>query len=328
MNFIVTGGCGFIGSHIVEKLSLNKRNKIYIIDNLSNGRLKNIKKFLNSKVKFIKFDISKDFKSLNSKISIKIDAVIHFAALADIVPSITNPEKYFESNVVGTKNVIEYVKNRKIKKLVYAASSSCYGIPKKYPTSENENIDAKYPYALTKKIGEDLIMHWSKVYNFEAISLRLFNVYGPRARTSGTYGAVFGVFLSQKINNKPLTIVGDGSQSRDFTYVTDVIDAVIKSIKLRGSHIINIGTGKSITINYIAKKLSNKFTYIPKRPGEPDVTLANISKAKKILKWKPRIKINEGLKFMLKNINYWKEAPIWDKKKIKIATKDWFKFLK
>jgi UDP-glucose 4-epimerase len=328
MNFIVTGGCGFIGSHIVEKLSLNKRNKIYIIDNLSNGRLKNIKKFLNSKVKFIKFDISKDFKSLNSKISIKIDAVIHFAALADIVPSITNPEKYFESNVVGTKNVIEYVKNKKIKKLVYAASSSCYGIPKKYPTSENENIDAKYPYALTKKIGEDLIMHWSKVYNFEAISLRLFNVYGPRARTTGTYGAVFGVFLSQKINNKPLTIVGDGSQSRDFTYVTDVIDAVIKSIKLRGSHIINIGTGKSITINYIAKKLSNKFTYIPKRPGEPDVTLANISKAKKILKWKPRIKINEGLKFMLKNIDYWKEAPIWDKKKIKIATKDWFKFLK
>lgn len=328
MNFIVTGGCGFIGSHIVEKLSLNKRNKIYIIDNLSNGSLKNIKKFLNSKVKFIKFDISKDFKSLNSKISIKIDAVIHFAALADIIPSITNPEKYFESNVVGTKNVIEYVKNKKIKKLVYAASSSCYGIPKKYPTSENENIDAKYPYALTKKIGEDLIMHWSKVYNFEAISLRLFNVYGPRARTSGTYGAVFGVFLSQKINNKPLTIVGDGSQSRDFTYVTDVIDAVIKSIKLRGSHIINIGTGKSITINYIAKKLSNKFTYIPKRPGEPDVTLANISKAKKILKWKPRIKINEGLKFMLKNIDYWKEAPIWDKKKIKIATKDWFKFLK
>jgi UDP-glucose 4-epimerase len=328
MNFIVTGGCGFIGSHIVEKLSLNKRNKIYIIDNLSNGRLKNIKKFLNSKVKFIKFDISKDFKSLNSKISIKIDAVIHFAALADIVPSITNPEKYFESNIVGTKNVIEYVKNKKIKKLVYAASSSCYGIPKKYPTSENENIDAKYPYALTKKIGEDLIMHWSKVYNFEAISLRLFNVYGPRARTSGTYGAVFGVFLSQKINNKPLTIVGDGSQSRDFTYVTDVVDAVIKSIKLRGSHIINIGTGKSITINYIAKKLSNKFTYIPKRPGEPDVTLANISKAKKILKWKPRIKINEGLKFMLKNIDYWKEAPIWDKKKIKIATKDWFKFLK
>jgi UDP-glucose 4-epimerase len=171
-------------------------------------------------------------------------------------------------------------------------------------------------------------MHWSKVYNFEAISLRLFNVYGPRARTSGTYGAVFGVFLSQKINNKPLTIVGDGSQSRDFTYVTDVVDAVIKSIKLRGSHIINIGTGKSIAINYIAKKISNKFTYIPKRPGEPDITLANISKAKKILKWKPRVKINEGLKFMLKNINYWKQEPIWDKKKIKIATKDWFKFLK
>ena len=328
MNFIVTGGCGFIGSHIVEKLSLNKRNKIYIIDNLSNSRLKNIKKFLNSKVKFIKFDISKDFKSLNSKISIKIDAVIHFAALADIVPSITNPEKYFESNVVGTKNVIEYVKNKKIKKLVYAASSSCYGIPKKYPTSENENIDAKYPYALTKRLGEELVLHWAQIYDFPATSLRFFNVYGPRSRTSGTYGAVFGVFLAQKLAGKPMTIVGDGLQTRDFTYVTDVVDALyVAALSSTKGEVFNVGSGTTISVNTLAKLLGGETVHIPKRPGEPDCTFADIKKIKNKLGWEPKVSISDGVESLLKNISYGKNAPVWTPESINIATADWFKYL-
>ena len=163
--------------------------------------------------------------------------VFHLAALADIVPSIQSPKKYFESNVTGTLNVLEASRKGKIKKILYSASSSCYGIPTRYPTSENQKIDPKYPYALTKKIGEDLIKHWSKLYNIPFISLRLFNVYGTRSRTSGTYGAMFGVFLAQKIANKPFTIVGSGSQTRDFTYVSDKLvhlsEPLNQKIKMR-----------------------------------------------------------------------------------------------
>ena len=199
MRVVVTGGAGFIGSNLVEFL-LKKKYKITIIDNLSTGNKDNIKNFKNS-VKFIKADISK----INSwsKYFKNIDVVFHLAALADIVPSIQKPSDYFNSNVNGTLNIVNLCRKYKIKKLIYAASSSCYGIPKKFPTKENESISTEYPYALTKRLGEEIILHWAKVYNLNVKSLRLFNVYGPRSRTSGTYGAVFGVFLAQKLNNKP-----------------------------------------------------------------------------------------------------------------------------
>ena len=204
MKIIITGGAGFIGSHLAEKLC--KKNKVIIIDNLSTGRLKNIETFKN-KALFVKADISK-----NSLKWIKhfkgVDKVFHFAALADIVPSIQKPEDYYKSNVNGTLNILETCRKYKVKKIVYAASSSCYGIAKEVPTTEKAKIDTQYPYALTKYLGERLIIHWSKVYKLNCTSLRLFNVYGPRSRTSGTYGAMFGVFLAQKIANKPFTIVG------------------------------------------------------------------------------------------------------------------------
>ena len=204
MKILITGGAGFIGSHLVKNLS--KKHKVVVIDNLSTGRLENIKEILNN-IKFIRADISKinqikkHFKG--------VDKVFHLAALADIVPSIQKPEKYYNSNVTGTLNVLRCATEYKVKKLLYAASSSCYGIPNKYPTSENEPLDPKYPYALTKMLGEQLIIHWSKVYKLKYISLRLFNVYGTKSRTSGTYGAMFGVFLAQKLFNAPLTIVGN-----------------------------------------------------------------------------------------------------------------------
>ena len=188
--YLVTGGCGFIGSHLVEELL--KENKVIVIDDLSTGHLNNIKRLLNNpRLTYIKSSI------LNNKIKKyfkKVDIVYHLAAQSDIVPSIENPNKYFEVNVKGTLNILNFSRENKIKKFIYAASSSCYGIPKKYPTSENAEINPRYPYALTKYLGERLVEHWSKLYNFNFVSLRLFNVYGPKVRTTGHYGAVFGVF--------------------------------------------------------------------------------------------------------------------------------------
>jgi len=326
MKIIVTGGAGFIGSHVAEKLS--KKNKVIVIDNLSTGRLKNIETFKN-KIVFKKADLSKNSSNW-AKYFKGVDKVFHFAALADIVPSIQEPEEYFKSNVTGTLNVLEACKKYKIKKIIYAASSSCYGIAKEIPTSEKADVNPQYPYALTKQLGESLILHWSKIYKINCTSLRLFNVYGPRSRTSGTYGAMFGVFFAQKIANKPFTIVGEGNQKRDFTFVSDIVDAFLKASYSRISgEIFNVGSGKTVSVNYIANLLKGKKIHIKKRPGEPNVTFADINKIKKKLKWKPKVSIEQGIKIILeKYIDYWKEAPIWTPKKIHKATALWFKYLK
>lgn len=323
---VVTGGCGFIGSHLVDELLKNKI-KVIVLDSLISGRVSNLN-LKNKNLKFIKCDISKYNKKFSNYFK-NVDTVFHLAALADIVPSINNPQLYFSTNVQGTLNILKASQNNSIKKIVYAASASCYGIPKKFPTDENSIISLQYPYALTKKLGEDLLIHWSKVYKMNVTSLRLFNVFGTRSRTSGAYGAVFGVFLAQKINNKPLTIVGNGKQTRDFVYVTDVAKAFYKAGKLkRNGCIINIGSGIETSVNEIANLISKKKIFIPKRPGEPDRSKANIKKAKSILKWKPKIKVKDGIRIMLNNLDYWKNAPVWNKKTISVATKVWFKFLK
>lgn len=324
MKCIVTGGCGFLGSHLVERL-LSENHSVTVIDNLSTGNLDNIRKFRN-KIKLVRADIA-NLKKIKKYFK-NVDWVFHLAARADIVPSIENPKKYFEANVVGTFNILQECRNKKIKKFIYIASSSSYGIPKKYPTNEKSLIDCKYPYALTKFIGEELVMHWGKVYNLPVLSLRCFNIYGTRSRTSGTYGAVMGVFLGQKINQKPFTVVGDGNQRRDFTYVSDVVDAIIKSVKSNvKNEIFNIGSGKTVSVNYLTKLIGGKKIFIPKRPGEPNITFADINKIKKIIRWKPKVSIEEGMKKVLNEISYWKKAPVWTRAKIKIATKNWFKYL-
>tara|TARA_B100000795_G_scaffold140887_1_gene105479 strand:+ start:3 stop:980 length:978 start_codon:yes stop_codon:yes gene_type:complete len=325
MKIIITGGAGFIGSHLAEYLT-NKKHQIIVLDNLSTGRLENIKYF-KKKVKFVNADISKKGKWMQNFEGTHV--VFHFAALADIVPSIKNPTTYFQSNVVGTENIASACVKYNVKKIIYAASSSCYGIPKKYPTSENESIKPQYPYALTKNIGEQILMHYAKIYGVQVTSMRLFNVYGTRSRTSGTYGAMFGVFLAQKLKNKSLTVVGDGAQKRDFTYISDVVLAFYKCINLKKNfQIFNVGTGKPISINSIVKLLKCQSVNIPKRPGEPDETNANIGKIKKELNWHPKISIKNGINRLLKDINYWNNAPVWTPKTIKIATKEWFEYLK
>jgi len=266
---------------------------------------------------------------LTDKYFKKVDWVFHLAGLADIVPSIENPKKYFDANVVGTLNVLEASKKAKVKKFIYAASASCYGIPKKYPTNENSKIDPQYPYATTKNIGEQLVLHWNKVYKMSNISLRFFNAYGPKSRTTGAYGAVFGVFLAQKLANKPLTIVGSGNQTRDFIHVDDLVRAIIKAAQSKKvGEVYNVGSGKEITVNRIAKLIGGKRIYIPKRPGEPDRSLADISKIKRDLNWNPKIRIEKGVKKLLNKIHYWKRAPVWTPKSIKKVTKIWFKLLK
>ena len=323
---IVTGGCGFIGSHLADNL-IKLNFEVVVIDNLSVGRRENISHLNeNSKFTFVDADIS-NF-DLIEPIFRGADLVFHLAALADIVPSIENPTEYYKSNVTGTFNVLQACRKHKVKKIIYAGSSSCYGIPDEYPTKEIASIRPQYPYALTKNIGEQLVMHWCQLYNLPAISLRFFNVYGPRARTSGTYGAVFGVFLAQKLANKPFTVVGDGNQTRDFTFVSDVVNAIIAAADsdLSGE-VINIGSNNTYSINRLVELLGGEITYIPKRPGEPDCTWADITKATQLLDWEPKVSLEEGVDILLNNMEYWADAPLWDEKSIAKATKSWFKYL-
>jgi UDP-glucose 4-epimerase len=322
---IVTGGAGFIGSHVVDLL-LKKNFKVFVIDNLSGGRLSNISHHKKNKNFFlIKKDIcDSSIQNLNLK---KINFIFHFAGKGDIVPSIENPSLYFNTNVNGTLNILELARKLKIKKFIYAASSSCYGLAST-PTKEDHPLDPKYPYALSKLMGEQISMHWSKLYKLPIISVRIFNAYGPRVKTTGAYGAVFGVFFKQKLSGKPFTLVGNGKQKRDFLFVTDVANAFYKcAISPKKNEIYNLGAGSPQTILKLINILKGKIIKIPKRPGEPDCTWANIHKIKKEIKWKPKVSFDRGVNLMLKDISKWKDAPLWDPKKIKKATKIWFKYL-
>lgn len=323
---IVTGGAGFIGSHIVDRLLVDN-HEVIVIDNFSTGRSENLNHQKgHPNLSIVEADIND--KDKISPLFNGVEWVFHMAALADIVPSIQHPGRYFWSNVDGTFNILEICRQKGIKRFIYAASSSCYGVPDVYPTPETAEIRAEYPYALTKYLGEQLVLHWGKVYKLPVVSLRFFNVYGPRSRTSGTYGAVFGVFLAQKLTGKPFTVVGDGTQTRDFTFVTDVVNACIMSAEsnLR-NEVMNVGSGNTYSVNRLVDLMGGEVVYIPKRPGEPDCTFADITKIQNLLGWKPKVSFEDGVKIMLENIDYWRKAPVWTPKTIADATKDWFKYL-
>ena len=323
MRVVVTGGAGFIGSHLVEEL-LAKNYEVIVVDNFSTGTLTNLKEFSN-KIKVFNHDIR---FPLPSNIFDGCSTVFHLAALADIVPSIEKPSDYLSTNVQGTVNVLEAARECGAKRLIYTASSTCYGVTNNFPTNENDNLHPVFPYALSKYLGELVFFHWLDLYDLKGLSLRLFNVYGPRSRTTGNYGAVMGVFLAQKIANKPFTVVGDGTQVRDFTYVSDVVRAFILAGESKVTReVINIGTQNPQSINRLVELLKGEVDNIPKRPGEPDRTEADITKAKRLLAWEPKITFEEGVQNVLDQIDLWNDAPLWSKADIKIATDTWFKYL-
>ena len=323
---LVTGGAGFIGSHLADLL-LKQGHHVTVVDNLCGGWMKNLKQAqTHPNFRFVNADIRKpeELKGLFDG----VDWVFHLAALADIVPSIEKPRDYFETNVDGTFNVLEAAQRAGVKRFLYAASSSCYGIAKQYPTPETAPIDPQYPYALTKYLGEQLVLHWAQVYKLPAVSLRLFNVFGPRSRTTGVYGAVFGVFLAQKLHGKPYTVVGDGKQTRDFTFVHDVADAFYTAARSDLSNeFMNVGSSGHYSVNRLVELLGGPVTYIPKRPGEPDCTFADVAKIKQKLNWKAKTSFEEGVKRIVERIDDFRDAPLWEPNSIREATKSWFQYL-
>jgi UDP-glucose 4-epimerase len=323
---LVTGGAGFIGSHMVDRL-LADGHEVVVVDSLATGRLENLSQHRgNPRLSVVVRDLAAP--GALDGVMAAVKWVFHLAALADIVPSIRQPMDYFRANVDGTMAVLEAARANNVERLLYAASSSCYGIPDVYPTSETAETRPQYPYALTKRLGEELVLHWAQLYDLPAVSLRLFNVYGPRHRTAGTYGAMFGVFLAQRLAGKPYTVVGDGSQTRDFTYVTDVTDAfaVAAASRLSGE-IMNVGSDGTYSVNRIVELLGGPSVHIPKRPGEPDCTWADITTIKTRLGWRPRVRLEEGIARLIEHIELWRDAPLWTPESIAAATADWFKYL-
>ncbi|MCB9554708.1 MAG: SDR family oxidoreductase [Deltaproteobacteria bacterium] len=319
---VVTGGAGFIGSHLTERM-VGAGHQVRVLDDFSTGRPENLAHLAApTNLSLRAVDIVSD--PLDEHFA-GADVVFHLAARADIVPSIDDPITYHRANVDGTVAVLEAARRAGVARLVYAASSSCYGIPDHYPTAEHAPARPQYPYALTKYLGEQCVLHWHQVYGLSCNVLRLFNVYGPRSRTNGTYGAVFGVFLAQKLANKPFTVVGDGRQTRDFVFVSDVVDAFVNAAEIAADGLVaNIGAGNPQSIRYLVELLGGTVVYIPKRPGEPPCTHADISRANEQLGWAPRTSFEQGVAKMLEQIDYWRDAPVWDAASISSATERWF----
>ncbi len=320
---VVTGGAGFIGSHMVDLL-LADGYHVRVLDNLVGGRLDNLAQHKGDPRLAVEIG---DVTALepDDPLFAGADYVFHFAGIGDIVPSIERPTAYMHTNVHGTVRTLEAARHAGVRKVVYAASSSCYGIADELPTTENAPIRPEYPYALSKYQGEQAVLHWGKVYHLPVVSIRIFNAYGPRSRTSGAYGAVFGVFLAQKLAGKPYTVVGDGSQTRDFVFATDLARVFLQAARSPYTEeVFNVGAGKPQSVNRLVELLGGPVVHVPKRPGEPDCTWADVSKARHYLGWEPAVGFDEGVGVMLRHIDYWRQAPVWDVASIEAATKSWF----
>ncbi len=322
---VVTGGAGFIGSHMVDLL-VERGFRVRIIDNLVGGRAANLAQHTTKPEVILD---ERDVRALapDDKLFAGARYVFHFAGIGDIVPSIEQPTEYMAANVQGTVHVLEAARHAGVRKVIYAASSSCYGLAT-VPTREDHPIAPQYPYALSKYLGELAAFHWHNVYRLPVNSIRIFNAYGTRSCTSGAYGAVFGVFLRQKLAGKPFTVVGDGTQTRDFLYVTDVAAAFLRAAE--GDHtgeVWNLGAGSPRSVNRLVELLGGDVVHLPKRPGEPDCTWADTTKISRDLGWAAHISFEEGVKRVFADIAYWRDAPLWDPESIAQATRSWFSTL-
>jgi UDP-glucose 4-epimerase len=322
---VVTGGAGFIGSHMVDLL-IERGFAVRVPDNLVGGRRENVAQHARNPDVVLE---ERDIRSYQPGDPLFKDAkfVFHFAGIGDIVPSIERPAEYMSANVQGTVRMLECARHAGVEKFVYAASSSCYGLAE-VPTREDHPIAPQYPYALSKYQGEQASLHWHRIYRLPVNSMRIFNAYGTRSRTSGAYGAVFGVFLRQKLAGKPYTVVGDGTQRRDFLYATDVARAFLAAAETQhAGRTWNLGAGNPQSVNRLVELLGGEKIHIPKRPGEPECTWADIRKITSELGWKPQVSFEEGVARIVANIDYWRNAPLWDPESIATATRTWFEYL-
>lgn len=320
---VVTGGAGFIGSHMVDLL-LERGYEVRVIDSLAGGRRENLAHHADEPRLCMEVRDLREIEPGDALFQ-GVDYVFHFAGIGDIVPSIDRPVDYLSTNVMGTIHALEAARHAGAKKFVYAASSSCYGLATELPTTERAPISPQYPYALSKYLGEEAVLHWGQVYRLPVNSIRIFNAYGPRSRTTGAYGAVFGVFLAQKLAGKPFTVVGDGTQRRDFVFVTDLARVFLAAAESdRHGQVYNVGAGNPQSVNRLVELLGGEVVRVPKRPGEPEVTWADISKVRRELGWEPRISFEDGVAAMLQHIEAWRQAPIWDPASIRTATEGWF----
>lgn len=296
---LVTGGAGFIGSHLVDKL-IEKGYAVFVIDNLSAGKIEN----LNPKAKLYKIDV-RNFKEIKPLFK-NIDFVFHLAAIPRVPISIENPVETSEVNILGTINVFKAAAEAKVKRVIFASSSSVYGNQKVFPLQENMTPNPLSPYALQKLVGEQTAKLFTGLYGAPIVCLRYFNVYGPRIDFDSNYSLVIGKFLKLTSQKKPLTIFGNGKQTRGFCYIDDVVDANIRAMEsqnMKGGEVINVGSIKSFSVNYLAKLVGGKIKYLPVRVGDVLHTQADISLAKKLLSWEPKTSLEEGLE---KTVNWYK----------------------
>jgi UDP-glucose 4-epimerase len=297
----VIGGAGFIGSHIVDRL-ISMGHNVVVFDNLSEGKLSNLdtaktitKKLGIGSVQFVRGDI-RDFRAVRCAVD-GCSWVYHLAAMSRIQPSITEPLLAFEENVMGTANVAEACRQAGVKRLIYSASSSAYGLANEPPMVESMPTDVLNPYALSKHVGEEIVALYNRLYGLSTVSLRYFNVYGPRHQEEGSYATVIAIFRKQKRLGKKLTVVGDGTQRRDFTFVGDVVEANMLAAMRYDlvRETINVGTGVNYSINEVAEIVGGEVEFIPPRLGEARVTLACVDKAARLLGWKPTVSLRAGL---------------------------------
>ena len=289
---LVTGGCGFIGSHIVDEL-VKRNHKVVVIDDLS--AKENEEFYFNNEAQYYKYDITKDESSTLFK---DIDNVFHLAARSRIQPTIDSPGQCFEVNAVGTQRVLEWSRLNGVKNFVYSSTSSLYGHQNQIPFNPNMPTDCLNPYSMSKWMGEQICKLYSQLYNFNSTTLRYFNVYGPREPIKGQYAPVVGLFKRQSAEGKSMTIVGDGEQRRDFTYIDDIVEANMKAIamdpfNIKGNKIYNVGTGKNYSIKEVAEMIGGPIKKIDSRPAEVSETLADITETTKDLSWSPRFSLED-----------------------------------
>jgi len=292
MKYLITGGAGFIGSHLVDKL-IEKGHQVAIIDNLSTGKKEN----LNPKADFHNFDIC-DFEKIKPLFQ-DIDYVFHLAAIPRVPVSIKDPLETSKNNILGTLNVFKASADNRVKRIVFASSSSVYGNQEKLPLEESMKPNPLSPYALQKLAGEQFAKLFTRLYKVPIISLRYFNCYGPRIDFDSDYSLVLGKFLKLRKQGKPLTIYDDGEQTRGFCYIDDVVKANIRAMesdKLKGGEVINVGSEKSYSVNYLSKLIGGEVEYFPPRLGDLRHTQADTGLAKNLLDWEPKVDFDQGVK--------------------------------